>query len=233
VTVRRKWNDVSLGASRALGTAGIRIKDSRTTYAATTSLTTSPNLTVAVNDVILAVATVPISARELTPSSTGLTFTAIYSSSHLGPHAWYAPIPAGQEGDARTVSVTNTNSTTMSLHVFVLSGVDLAVPIDVSASLDTYAAATTINLTGVTTNTPRAVACIAVNTSDDNSLTVTDNGWTTPYGPWNVATNAACAIAFNEMAVPGATGTATLTETVNGPDASPGAIRFALRALQG
>lgn len=206
----------------------ITVIDSQSKWVASTTTTTDP-LTAAEDDTLLVIGTCPLAERALTPSSSGLTFTAIYDAGLIGPQAWYAPVTSGQ-GGSRTVTLTNTNSTVMSLHAFVLRGVHLTTPVDVSASRDTYSAASSVDLTGVTTQTDYAMAVVAANTSDDNSLTMAGNGWVTPYGPWNIATNAAAGVAFKTMIKADATGTVPLVETANGPDAVVGAIRFALRA---
>lgn len=152
----------------------------------------------------------------------GVTFTKITSAVNGVSRAmsfWWAEWPDGTSRDVTINGDTLGTSSNGRAFCSVLRGADLADPIgtlsapaSVASNLEQAAPSLADILAG-------SVSFAAIMTNDDNTLTgPAESGWEL-IASANVGSTLAVAFALKEHEAAGSSGTATFTQTTNGPDA--------------
>jgi hypothetical protein len=107
------------------------------------------------------------------------------------------------------------------MHVFRPSNTSSVWQVDVPQVSGTFTnASTTVTIPGITTITDGALVFATWATADDNTWGTPTAGWTTPgLAQYRNNSNLSQTHAYRVMAIAGASGSVSKTQTANGPDA--------------
>lgn len=116
--------------------------------------------------------------------------------------------------------VDHDNLSTASCEVFAIRGMAPGSPFDIASVDEALAASATFTPAEATTLTPDALVVVSVASADQNALSVGGTGSFTgaASGASYDATGVSSAVAYKSVASPGAAGTVTFTQSINGND---------------
>lgn len=175
-------------------------------------------------DMLVLVATCYDAGREPTGiTQAGYTWTPIRDTGNF-IRAWYC-FPPNLTSPTVVVNQLN-NSGSHGSHMMLLRGVPKTSPIDVAAVYTDHGAITSMAVPAITTIDQKSIVFSCVTSTDDNTWSITEPGWTLVASTNHTGLHAS-AIAY-KIQGPGSSGTQAWTHLTGGSDNSRSMI-FALK----